>query len=100
MSFCGSCRAFVRDDATECPECCAPLRKKDRKSMGFDSASERERWLSDRIRTADHECRKFGLEPRKSDESDKDYCQRIDREKTIVMFKPKEREPGSDDDLE
>lgn len=96
MSFCSNCRAFVRDDAVECPECMAPIRKKDRKY--FDAGAERERWLADRIRTADHEQRKFGLEPRKPGESDKDYCLRIDRDKTYKMFPPKEREPGSDDD--
>lgn len=68
--------------------------------MGFDSGAQRERWIQDKVMTADYEQRKFRLEPRKPDETDKQYCERVDREKTGHMFQPPERTPGSDDDKE
>lgn len=99
MSQCQACGAYVGKGQEECPSCNAPTRYKDKKSMHFDPSSERMRQQSDSIRTAEHECQRFKLDPRRPSESAKDFCERIDREKTSRMFQPTERIPGSDDDI-
>jgi len=100
MSWCQACGAFVGRQQEECPGCGAPTRKGDKKSMHFDASSERMRQQSASVMTADYECRRFKLEPRRPSESDKEYCERVDKDKTAIMFKPPERIPGSDDDIE
>lgn len=96
MGWCQGCGAFVGRQQEDCPSCGAPTRKSDKKSMGFDAAAERMRRVNEAVRTADYECRKFGLEPRGEHETEWDYVARINIEKTAKMFKPREREPGED----
>jgi hypothetical protein len=94
MAFCPACRAFVRDSESRCPECLEPVKKKERPR--YDPAEARERWWQENLRTAEHERRKFGLLPRQPGESDAAFIKRIDVEKTIVMSKSREREPGEE----
>lgn len=105
MGFCRACGGFVARQQMECPDCGAPVRKVDQKSMGFDPSAQRLREQNQRVMTANHEQRKFMLQPRQASESDEVYIQRIDREKTPYIEAlargkacAREREPGDDDD--
>lgn len=97
MAFCNGCGMYVSDALPDCPECGHRLKKKERPH--FDSQAQKQNWMDERMRVAEFERRKFNLSPQRSDEKDYDYCVRIDREKTPLLFKPREREPGSDDNL-
>ncbi len=68
--------------------------------MHFDASTERMRQQNTAILMADYERKRFNLEPRGPNETDKEFCERIDREKTRKMFQSPERIPGSDDDYE
>jgi hypothetical protein len=88
MRRCPECGFGNKDTAKLCADCGADLSAPPKQKAGQFSgrpSTEAEQLRLD-VQTARHEQRRYKLDPQRPGEADREFCQRIEREKTPAVL--------------